>query len=216
MLVEIMKFGREERVGCTSLDVAETFGKEHKNVLRDIRELGCSEEFNRLNFEPISYTDTMNRKQDAVAMTRDGFTLLVMGYNGELAMKFKEGYIKQFNAMEAALRGKLIEREKGIAVRQALTKAFQQSNEDNRMHGHAYSTYTNCIYKVLFGIDAARLREKFGIQKSDNLRDCFSQEELRAVQSMECLVSGLVDCGWEYSRVKEFILQNNAQRQLIA
>ncbi len=216
MLVEIMKFGREERVGCTSLDVAETFGKEHKNVLRDIRELGCSEEFNRLNFEPISYTDTMNRKQDAVAMTRDGFTLLVMGYNGELAMKFKEGYIKQFNAMEAALRGKLIEREKGIAVRQALTKAFQQSNEDNRMHGHAYSTYTNCIYKVLFGIDAARLREKFGIKKSDNLRDCFSQEELRAVQSMECLVSGLVDCGWEYSRVKEFILQNNAQRQLIA
>lgn len=216
MLVEIMKFGREERVGCTSLDVAETFGKEHKNVLRDIRELGCSEEFNRLNFEPISYTDTMNRKQDAVAMTRDGFTLLVMGYNGELAMKFKEGYIKQFNAMEAALRGKLIEREKGIAVRQALTKALQQSNEDNRMHGHAYSTYTNCIYKVLFGIDAARLREKFGIKKSDNLRDCFSQEELRAVQSMECLVSGLVDCGWEYSRVKEFILQNNAQRQLIA
>lgn len=216
MLVEIMKFGREERVGCTSLDVAETFGKEHKNVLRDIRELGCSEEFNRLNFEPISYTDTMNRKQDAVAMTRDGFTLLVMGYTGELAMKFKEGYIKQFNAMEAALRGKLIEREKGIAVRQALTKALQQSNEDNRMHGHAYSTYTNCIYKVLFGIDAARLREKFGIKKSDNLRDCFSQEELRAVQSMECLVSGLVDCGWEYSRVKEFILQNNAQRQLIA
>lgn len=216
MLVEIMKFGREERSGCTSLDVAETFGKEHKHVLRDIRELGCSEEFNRSNFGPISYTDTMNRKQDAVAMTRDGFTLLVMGYTGELAMKFKEGYIKQFNAMEAALRGKLVEREKGIAVRQALTKALQQSNEDNRMHGHAYSTYTNCIYKVLFGIDAARLREKFGIKKSDNLRDCFSPEELRAVQSMECLVSGLVDCGWEYSRVKEFILQNNAQRQLIA
>ncbi len=216
MLVEIMKFGREEQAGCTSLDVADTFGKEHKHVLRDIRELGCSEEFNRSNFGPISYTDTMNRKQDAVAMTRDGFTLLVMGYTGELAMKFKEGYIKQFNAMEAALRGKLIEREKGIAVRQALTKALKQSNEDNRMHGHAYSTYTNCIYKVLFGIDAARLREKFGIKKSDNLRDCFSPEELRAVQSMECLVSGLVDCGWEYSRVKEFILQNNAQRQLIA
>lgn len=216
MLVEIMKFGREERAGCTSLDVAETFGKEHKHVLRDIRELGCSEEFNRSNFGPISYTDGMNRKQDAVVMTRDGFTLLVMGYTGELAMKFKEGYIKQFNAMEAALRGKLIEREKGIAVRQALTKALQQSNEDTRMHGHAYSTYTNCIYKVLFGMDAARLREKFGIKKSDNLRDCFSPEELRAVQSMECLVSGLVDCGWEYSRIKEFILQNNAQRQLVA
>lgn len=211
-----MKFGREECAACTSLDVAETFGKEHKHVLRDIRELGCSEEFNRSNFGPISYTDSMNRKQDAIVMTRDGFTLLVMGYTGETAMKFKEAYIRQFNAMEAALQGKLIERQKGIAVRQALTKALQQSNEDARMHGHAYSVYTNCIYKVLFGMDANHLREKFGIGKNDNLRNCFSQEELRAVQSMECLVSGLVDCGWEYGRVKDFIDQTNARRQLSA
>jgi len=216
MLVEIKKFGREERAICTSLDVAETFGKEHKNVLRDIRELGCSEKFNRLNFEPISYTDTMNRKQEAVVMTRDGFTLLVMGYTGELAMKFKEAYINQFNAMEAALRGKMIEREKGIAVRQSLTKALQQSTEDVRMHGHAYSTYTNCIYKVLFGMDANKLRDKFGIGKKDSLRDCFTREELRAIQSMECLVSGLVDCGWEYEKVKSFIQQNNSLKQIAA
>lgn len=215
MLVEIMRFGREERAAVTSLDVAETFGKDHRHVLRDIRELGCSEEFNRSNFGPISYVDSMNREQKAVVMTRDGFTLLVMGYTGELAMKFKEAYIKQFNAMEAALRGKLIEREKGIAVRQALTKALQQSTEDNRMHGHAYSTYTNCIYKVLFGMSANQLREKYGIGKKDSLRDCFTQEELRMVQSMERLVSGLVDCGWEYDKVKSFIEQTN-MRQLTA
>ena len=174
MLVEVMKFGREERAVCTSLDVAETFGKEHKNVLRDVRELGCSEEFNRLNFEPISYTDTMNRKQDAIVMTRDGFTLLVMGYTGDLAMKFKEAYVRQFNAMEAVLQGKAIERHKGIAVRQAMTKSIQQSNEDARMHGHAYSNYTNCIYKELFGMTAAQLRARFGVGKKGDLRDCFS------------------------------------------
>ena len=216
MLVEIMKFGHEERVVCTSLDVAETFKKEHKNVLRDIRELGCSETFHRLNYERISYTDCMNRRQDAYCMTRDGFTLLGMGYTGERAMKFKEGYIRQFNAMEAALHGKRIEREKGIAVRQALTKALQQSSEDVRMHGHAYSNYTNCIYKVLFGKTAVQLREKFGIGKRDELRDQFTQEELRAVQSMECLVSGLVDCGWEYRQIKDFIETNNVHNRLIA
>ena len=211
MLVEIAKFGKEERAVCTSLDIAETFGKEHKNVLRDVENLGCSEEFNRLNFEPISYTDSMNRMQKAYTMTRDGFTLLVMGYTGDLAMKFKEAYIKQFNAMEAALQGKRIEREKGIAVRQALTKALQQSSENDRMHGHAYSNYTNCIYKVLFGKNAAQLRSDFGIGKTDNLRDCFSKEVLREVQSMECLVSGLVDCGWGYEKVKSFIAQTNVK-----
>lgn len=211
MLVEIAKFKKEERVICTSLDVAETFGKEHKNVLRDIEMLGCSDEFNRLNFEPISYTDSMNRTQKAYAMTRDGFTILVMGYTGGLAMKFKEAYIKQFNAMEAALQSKRIEREKGIAVRQALTKALHQSTENERMHGHAYSNYTNCIYKVLFGKSAAQLRSELGIGKTGSIRDHFSKEDLRAVQSMECLVSGLVDCGWGYEKVKDFIGQTNTK-----
>lgn len=216
MLVEIMKFGREERAICTSLDVAETFGKEHKHVLRDIRELGCSEEFNRSNFGPISYTDSRSRTQEAVVMTRDGFTLLVMGYTGELAMKFKEGYIKQFNAMEAALRGKLVERQKGIAVRQALTKSLQLSGENQRMHNNGYSNYTNCIYKVLFGKSAKQLRDEYGIGKHDSLRDCFTQEELQAVQSMECLVSGLLDCGWGYDQIKEFIQKNNSLKYLAA
>lgn len=216
MLVEIKKFGREERAICTSLDVAETFGKVHNHVLRDIRELGCSDEFRLSNFGQSSYMNEQNKKQPMFLMTRDGFTLLVMGYTGELAMKFKEAYIKQFNAMETALRGKLIEREKGIAVRQSLTKALQQSNEDARMHGHAYSNYTNCIYKELFGLNAAKLRERFGIGRKENLRDCFSQEELRAIQSMECLVSGLVDCGWEYAQIKEFIHANNTRRQIAA
>lgn len=185
-------------------------------MLRDIRELGCSEEFRLLNFEESSYINAQNKKQPMMRMTRDGFTLLVMGYTGELAIKFKEAYIRQFNAMEAALMGKRIEREKGIAVRQSLTKALQQSTEDARMHGHAYSNYTNCIYKELFGMNAAQLREHYGISKKDSLRDCFSQEELRAVQSMECLVSGLVDCGWEYNQVKEFIHANNTRRQIAA
>lgn len=39
MLVEIMKMGNCERVAVTSLDVSETFGKGHKNVLRDIETL---------------------------------------------------------------------------------------------------------------------------------------------------------------------------------
>lgn len=216
MLVEIAKINHEERTVVSSLDIAETFGKEHRRVLQDIREIGCSEEFRLHNFVQSSYENSQGKQQPMFLVTRDGFVLLAMGYTGELAMRFKEAYIKQFNAMESALRGKLIEREKGIAVRQALTKALQQSTENERMHGHAYSTYTNVIYKVLFGMNAAQLREKYQIKASDNLRDCFTQEELRAIQSMECLVSGLVDCGWEYTAVKDFITKTNAHNLLFA
>lgn len=216
MLVEIARINHEERTVVSSLDIAETFGKEHRRVLQDIREIGCSEEFRLHNFVQSSYENSQGKQQPMFLVTRDGFVLLAMGYTGELAMRFKEAYIKQFNAMESALRGKLIEREKGIAVRQALTKALQQSTENKRMHGHAYSTYTNVIYKVLFGMNAAQLREKYQIKASDDLRDCFTQEELRAIQSMECLVSGLVDCGWEYTAVKDFITKTNAHNLLCA
>lgn len=187
-------------------------GKNTQEVLRDIRELECSDDFRVGNFAESSYFNSQNKKQPMCVMTRDGFTLLVMGYTGEKAMKFKEAYIRQFNAMEKVLIGKMKEREKGIAVRQALTNAIQQSQENERMHGHSYSTYTNAIYKVLFGKNANQLRDEYGVGKKDNLRDMFSAEDLRAVQSMECLVSGLVDCGWGYDQIKNFISENSVQR----
>lgn len=215
MLVEIKTVNKEEVTVVTSLDVAETFGKEHKNVLADIRNIQSdisSAEFSALFYEE-AYTASNGKKNPMYYMNRDGFTLLVMGYTGEKAMQFKLAYIKQFNAMEKALIGKIKEREKGIAVRQALTKAIQQSGENDRMHGHAYSTYTDLIYKAVLGKSAKQLREEFGIGKQDNLRDLLSEEELAKVKSVEMVVSGLVDCGWGYDEIKAFIM--NTERKLI-
>jgi Rha family phage regulatory protein len=211
MLVEITKIQKEEVATVTSLDVAETFGKRHSDVLRDIENLDCSLDFRERNFAFSKYSVENNRKTYPMYyMTRDGFTILVMGYNGDRAMKFKEGYIRQFNAMEKALIGKIREREKGIAVRQALTNTLKQSEENERMHGHAYSTYTNVIYKAVFGKNAKQLREEYGANDKANLRDFFSEEDLRIVQSKEMLVSGLIGCGWGYDQIKKFLNENNA------
>ena len=209
MLVEIKKINKEEVTVVTSLDVAETFEKRHADVLRDIERMECSEEFTERNFALSSYNDSSGKSNKMYFITRDGFTMLAMGYTGDKAMKFKEAYIRQFNAMEKALIGKMKEREKGIAVRQALTNALQLSQENERMHGHAYSTYTNVIYKAVFGKDAKHLREEKKKKKKDNLRDYFSEEELKAVQSVEMVVSGLIDFGWSYEQIKDFILHQD-------
>ena len=92
-----------DKVQTTSRVIAETFEKEHKNVLRDIEALDCSEEFAALNFEPISYEDAYGRPQREYSITKDGFTFLAMGYRGEKAAKFKEAYIEAFNKMEQIL-----------------------------------------------------------------------------------------------------------------
>ena len=213
MLVEVIKINKKEENVVTSLDVAETFEKEHRNVLADIRNIQSeisSAEFSAL-FHAAQYIAANGKKNPMYYMNRDGFTLLVMGYGGEKAMKFKLAYIKQFNAMEELLKGKLLEREKGIAIRQALTKTIQLSGENDRMYGHAYSTYTNVIYKVIFGKNAKQLREEYGINKKDDLRDCFAAEELQAVQSAEMLVSSLISCGWGYDQIKDFVMKNVPQ-----
>lgn len=125
---------------------------------------------------------------------------------GEDARKYFLGCEQALKLVAEQRHKTELERAKGIAVRQALTKAIQQSQENERMHGHAYSTYTNIIYKAVFGKDVKQLREEYGITKKENLRDYLSEEELKAVQSKEMLVSGLIDCGWGYSQIKDFLL----------
>ena len=212
MVVEIQKINKEELVVTTSLKIAHTFEREHKTILQSIRDLGCSEEFRQQNFLPSSYKNVQNKEQPMYYITRDGLVLLVMGYTGQKAMMFKEWYISQFNEMEKLLQNKLIEREKGIVSRQAMTYALKVSLEDERMHGHAYSVYTNCIYRVLFGTDENGLREKYQLRKQDNIRDVLSQDDLKAIADMEQLVSGLVRIGWGYDQIKNFIQQNHIKR----
>jgi len=98
-------FIRDRHAFCTSLDVATHFRKLHKNVLRDIELLkaDCPEEFNGLNFEPVTYRDSKGEQRPMFYLSRDGFTLLAMGFTGKEALRWKLLYIAEFNRMEARI-----------------------------------------------------------------------------------------------------------------
>jgi Rha family phage regulatory protein len=103
----------------TSLNIAQVFGKQHKNVLDAIKRLDCSEEFARLNFQPCSYLDANNRNRPLYEITRDGFTFLAMGFTGKEAARFKEAYIQAFNRLAEELAG--IRRELALPAPETLT-----------------------------------------------------------------------------------------------
>lgn len=95
-----------------SLEVAERFGKSHKNVLQTIDNLvtNLAAEFSATNAESESYfipSDYQNRGKTykKYLLTRDGFSLLVMGFTGPAALHWKLLYIEAFNKMEQTLRG---------------------------------------------------------------------------------------------------------------
>lgn len=97
-------FNQNGKLLTSSLLVAKTFGKAHDKVLRNIREISCSEGFRAANFGETTYNDAQGKTQPMYHLTRDGFTLLVMGYTGKKAMEFKEAYINAFNQMEQTLK----------------------------------------------------------------------------------------------------------------
>jgi len=149
--------------------VAEKFGKRHKNVLRAIANMECSQEFRRLNFEPVDYIDDNGERRPMIRMTRDGFTLLAMGFTGKEAMIWKERYISAFNQMERELTRQVIQKHdavwqqarlSGKVVRLELTDAVQEFVEYAHKQGSAnarmyYTSITMMEYRALFLIGKA-------------------------------------------------------------
>lgn len=99
-LVEV----RNNQVVVSSRQVAEKFGKEHKHVLDNIREI-IRAEFSALTyFQENTYKAGTGKSYPEYLMNRDGFTLLAMGFTGKEALHWKMKYIEAFNAMEEELK----------------------------------------------------------------------------------------------------------------
>lgn len=216
MLVEITGKQNEEVLTTTSRKIADAFGKEHKNVIRDIENLDCSDKFTQLNFELSVYKDKSGKQNKEYIITKDGFVMLAMGYTGEKAMAFKEAYIAEFNAMDAELKRIYkerqqweIERAKGIVVRHILTDTIKMKIVESPHKKFMYPNYTKLIYKTLFGKPFKELMQEYGVKPKESLRDYLTSEQLKEVESAEMLVSSLINCGWGYDQIKQFIQQNH-------
>lgn len=101
----------QDHVYTTSLVVAEKFDKLHKNVLRDIEAIlqKCPDkDFNRLNFEPVNYIDSKGESRPMYNLTRQGFTMLAMGFTGSKAFLWKIAFINAFDRMEQLLTAALV------------------------------------------------------------------------------------------------------------
>ena len=104
-MTDLVFRGQNDQVITTSLLVAETFEKEHRNVLKAIRKLMSATNVAVAQmFDETTYVNEQGKEQPMFVMNRDGFTLLAMGFSGEKALEFKVKYINAFNKMEAELK----------------------------------------------------------------------------------------------------------------
>lgn len=98
---------KDKQAVTSSLQVADTFDKQHKDVIEAIENKIQSAE-NSADYQSMfsqgTYRDRRNRKQKMYYMNRDGFTFIAFGFTGKKADKFKLKYIDAFNEMEHSLQ----------------------------------------------------------------------------------------------------------------
>ena len=156
--MEELVYLKNDEAVCSSLQVAEKFGKRHDNVMQSIRGLLKNEETHEM-FKKSSYIEEQNNQRYPMyLMNRDGFSLLVMGFTGKKALDWKLQYIKAFNQMESFIREKSTQawvetRKYGKLTRKAETDTIQKLVEyaKEQGSGHAemlYMTYSKLANKM--------------------------------------------------------------------
>lgn len=197
---ELGIFVKNETPVVSSRDIAERFGKEHKNVLQSIDNLECSTNFRRLNFQPSSYTNKQNKSQPEYLITKDGFVFLVMGFTGKEAAIFKEKYISAFNYMAESLENRSNLKMSYLPM----MNAIKEAHEDPKFYH--YTNENNMIYRIVLGMDAKKYKEKLGLQKDTDLRDHITNEQKKIISRLQEANTGLILVGMNFNERKEMLI----------
>lgn len=194
------------KVFCDSLQIAEAFEKEHKNVLRDIDAILEEDEFSRLNFEPSDYR-VRGKTYPRYLLTKDGFALLVMGYTGKKALAFKKAYITRFNEMEAFIKSL----QTAKLEFPAFTAAIMEAHEEPK-HYH-FSNEINMINRIVLGMDAKHFKESNGLDKSiSSIRPYLDVAQIEAIESLQRVDIGLIVAGLDFDTRKQILTTTYARR----
>ncbi|MGX7081006.1 Uncharacterized phage-encoded protein [Gemella morbillorum] len=174
-----------------SLYVAEFFEKNHKEVLRDIRNIaapnsGLSKEFAERNFALGSYKDKQNQKRPCYYLTRDGFTILVMGYTGKKALRFKELYIRRFNEMEELIKS-LVKARTEFPL---LTENIKLLHEKPKPYH--FSNECDMINRIVLGKSAKQFRLENNLENGTSIRPYLTEVQINLIEKLQKVDIGLL------------------------
>lgn len=189
----------------TSLIVAETFEKPHKDILEKIRFLAAEISATKLEdgynpqFRESSYVDERGKTYPLFVMNRDGFTELVGNLNGKKAREWKRKYFAAFNAMEAALAER--QSAEWQEVRSATKDGYKElSAAVHDLYEFAKAHGCNVSERVFY-INFAKLMNKtLGIKAGT--RDDLATWQLYEIEKLQfiarTIIAGLLAQGADY------------------
>ncbi|EAI9716337.1 phage antirepressor Ant [Campylobacter coli] len=186
--VEVNLNIKENKVFINSLDLAKVFNKNHRHILQTTKNQPQND-FTESNFILSTYKDKKGELRPCYNLTRDGFSLLVMGFTGEKAYKWKIEFIKAFNEMEKRLRNIEYEKHDKLAFRQSLGYKSQLAQQKEK--------YENKIKALKYDLEN---------KKELSFKRKLSKEELLELRKILAKDYGILCIKeWEMSLVAEKI-----------
>lgn len=166
------------------------------------------EEFGKLGFEIRPLLSSRTGQSTKLYRLNEQQATLLITYlkNTPPVRQFKKDLVQEFYRMRRELTRRQILREEGKPVRKALTDVIRDSGENNRMHGHAYGSYTDLAFKAATGKTARRLRKERGAAPKATATDFLTSHELAAYLKAEERLSVLLDMGLTYEQIKGLLL----------
>lgn len=162
------------------------------------------EEFGTLRFEIRACPHRTGASLQKLYHLNEQQATLLITYlrNTEPVRVFKKALVRGFFEARQELARREVQRVIKTPVRRSLTDAIRDSGENERMHGHAYTAYTNLIYKAAAGRTAAQMRKDAGLPKGADVVSLLTADELARVTKREAQVTTLLDCGMRYDAIK--------------
>ena len=188
----------ESRNTLTSLEVAQIVGKEHKNILADIRdEIGkLGEERGRLIFQPTTYIDNFNRSQPMFLLNYKGVLQLGARYNAETRFRLIEK-IEQLQKPMTIEDMIILQANEMKSVKHRIdvveNKVDNEIRIDHTEQRKLQKTIATRVYQRLDVIDADRnlmfpaiyrdLKDRFGVASYRDIKRKDLTEALAYVQN---------------------------------
>jgi phage anti-repressor protein len=157
-------------------------------ISRVITRYGFKEE---KDFQSFMIKSTGGRPKVDYAVTIEMAKELAMIAPTENGRKVRKYFIK----CEQIAKETSVEREALKKIRKTFTGAIQESGENERTHGHAYSLYTKMVYKLA----------DIKYSKQEGFRDTLTADQLKRVNIIEGLIKPLLELGKEYADIKDYI-----------
>lgn len=181
---------KDDQVMTTSKAMADSFGREHKNVLASVKSLIESGHLGRLDFKLSSYTNQQNKSQPMYLLSEGGFLMAMPFIGGSKSKDGQKKLVGEFLRMRDALnerlsnqwqqtrlKGKLQRRDETDAIAEYLLPLAKRQAPDStyaKRPAMAYVNYTKLI-KLALGVNWES-------------REDLSWQYLNAVESIERMI----------------------------